>query len=491
MDVSPVNSNNSSPRSRAIHAVRWTLFGNIAQRLVTFGAVALLARLLTETEFGAYRQLLSVHLVLFVLLPLGFDQLYIREVTRRSRFVMLLGGALTVTAGLLAIAGVAGHALIVQWMDFASWSGLLWLAPLVVALQSCKLIYKADLAARLAYREISLGELLYAGVTSLLGVGLALLWPTAWSLYVAYGLAEIAELVWLRRVSVVKFPPVVKSIALLWRHGGTWRRFGIFHCGNQVFNALGANAPTIILGAALSKTAAAAFSMANWLVTIPIYILIGALHRVAFSALAGRNREQLVAPVVQMLKLSAAFIVPVLIWVAVMAEPIVAIALGEKWVDSTAPVARMLSMYCVFAALFSPVSSIDILLDRPDYGFYWNVMATSIRVGAVVLGLRFSVMDAVLWYALASAVLWLIWGIMLAHLLGAGQWVFHRSWLAFLPLWCVLAALLAGSTFLADKDWLMLMISVAPAAIYAGLINKLHNDVARQGMDLFKRGRRG
>jgi len=491
MDASLENSNSFSPRSRAIHAVRWTLFGNVAQRLVTFGAVALLARLLTETEFGAYRQLLSVHLVLFVLLPLGFDQLYIREITRRSRFATLLGGALAVTAGLLAIAGVAGHVLIVKWMDFGPWAGMLWLAPAVVGLQSWKLIYKADLAARLAYREISLGELLYAGVTSLVGVGLALIWPTAWSLYVAYGLAEFAELVWVRRVSLVKFPPIAKSVAFLWRHGGNWRRFGLFHSSNQVFNALGANAPTIILGAALSKAAAAAFSMANWLVTIPIYILIGALHRVAFSALAGRNREQLAGPVVQMLKLSAAFIVPVLIWVAVMAEPIVAIVLGEKWVDSTAPVARMLSMYCVFAALFSPVSSIDILLDRPDYGFYWNVAATIIRVGAIVLGLRYSVMDAVLWYALASAVLWLIWGIMLARLLGAGQWVFHRSWLMFVPLWFVLAALLAGAATLADNEWLILLISVIPAAIYAGLIDKLHGDVARQGMELFKRGRRG
>ena len=45
---------------------------------------------------------------------------------------------------------------------------------------------------------------------------------------------------------------------MLKRRGARWARFGLFHCGNQVFNALGSNAPVIIFGASLSKAGAAA-----------------------------------------------------------------------------------------------------------------------------------------------------------------------------------------------------------------------------------------
>lgn len=475
------------PIGYAIRAVRWSLLGNVTQRLITFGSVAVLARLLSETEFGAYRQILSVHLVIFVLLPLGFDQLYVREIRERRGFVLLLGGALSFSAAVVAIAALAGHALFSRWMNFEHWSGILWMFPAVVAVQARKLVYKTDLAARLDYRKISLGETFYALVSGLGGVALSLAWPSAWSLYLSYSAAEIAELLWLRRGTPVRFPPVIGALRVFRSRGGDWKRFSLFHSGNQVLNAVGGNAPVIIFGAALSKAAAAAFSMASLLVTVPIYVLIGALHRVAFSALAGRSREELKAPVLQMLKMSAAFIVPVLVWVAVMAEPLVGIVLGPTWVESTAPVARLLSMYCVFAALFSPVSSIDILLDRPDYGFYWNVVATAIRVAAVVLGLRYGVTEAVVAYAVSSAILWLAWGVMLAHLLGAGQWVFHWQWLQMTPLWLMFWAMLAGALALVSNPWMALISSVLPAVVLGGLLLLLQPKLVRQGMRLVQR----
>ncbi len=467
--------------------MRWSLLGNIAQRLITFGSVAVVARLLTETEFGAYRQLLSVHLVAFVLLPLGFDQLYVREVRSRPSFLLLLGGALSLISALIAVISVAGHFLIVRWLDFGPWSGMLWLFPAVTAIQARKLIYKTDLAAQLDYRKISMGETLYAFVAGVGGIILALVWPSAWSLYISYGCAEVAELYWLRRGSKISIPPAWESLRAFRRSGWEWKRFSLFHSGNQVLNALGGNAPVIIFGAALSKAAAAAFSMASLMVTVPIYVLIGALHRVTFSALAGRSRQQLHAPVLEMLRMSAAFIVPVLIWVAVMAEPLVEIFLGQSWVASTAPVARLLSLYCVFAALFSPVSSLDILLDRPDYGFYWNLVATAIRVAAVVVGLRFGVMEAVMAYAVSSAVLWLYWGMMLAHLLGAGQWPFHWTWLRMTPLWLVFAGLLSLVSGLTGDPWTALIASSAPAIAYAGLLMLVQPHLIRQGLRLVRR----
>ena len=473
--------------SVAIRAVRWTLIGSVAQRLITFACVAVVARVLGESEYGVYRQLLAVHVVIYVLLPLGFDQLYIRETKFRPQLLILLTGALCFASAAVAVAALAGHGLWVRWLNFGPWSGMLWVFPAVVALQAGKLVYKTELAAQLDYRTISIGETLYSLVSGVGGVLLVLAWHSAWGLYVSYGCAEVAELMWLCRRTNVKIPPISSCFSMLRREGLDWKRFSIFYCGTQFLNALGGNAPVIILGAALSKAAAAAFSIASFLVTVPIFILIGALHRVAFSALAGRSREQLVQPVTQMLGLAGAFIVPVLLWVALLAEPLVGIFLGGSWVESTAPVARLLSLYCIFAALFSPVSSLDVLLDRPDYGFYWNVVATTIRVAAVVLGLHYGVMHAVAAYAVCSAVLWIVWGAMLANLLGAGQMVFHRAWLRLAPLWVFLGLMLFGTASIMTGSWAALFASIVPAMIYVGLITRFYPDLTQQGLRLIRR----
>lgn len=494
--------NSSAPDSpapptvgRAITAVRWTLLGSLLQRAITVVAVAVLARLLSKAEFGAYRQIVSLHLVLFVVLPLGFDQLYIREVARRGYFAVLMAGALAAAGLLTAALLLAGHRLVESAMEFSPWQTMLWLAPLIVLIQAWKLFYKTDLAARLEYRGIAAGEMLYAFTSGLGAVGLALIWPTAWSLYAAYAAAELAELYWLRRASKMPVPPLGQSLAELWREGRHWKRFGLFHCGMQVMNAVSGNAPVLIFGAAVSKAAAAAFSMGNYLVTIPIYILIGALHRVAYSALAGRSRAQLHAPVLQILGMAAAFIVPVLIAIAVLAGPLVYVALGASWVESTVPVLRWICLYCIFASLFSPISSLDLLLDRPDYGFYWNIVATAARVGAVMAGLRFGVMEAVAAYAISSAVMWFVWGVLLARLLGAGQRVFHLTWLRLVPWWIALGGMLwavvAGFGDAPQRSYAalaaLLALSSIPLLLYVGGVSRFFPDLAARAVQLFRR----
>lgn len=489
---------------RAVSAVRWTVFGTALQRLATFAAVAVLARLLTETEYGAYRQLLALHLVLFVLLPLGFDQLYIREVKRREHFQRLLAGALGTMSVLIAVILLGGHNLISWLMDFGNWSGMLWLAPGVVLLQGWKTFYKTGLAAQLDYRRISLGEALYAVVAGLGAVSLALIWPVALSLYGAYIIAEVVELIWLSRGKTIALPKSKTALLSFRQDAWNWRRFSLYHCGTQVLNAVGGNAPVLIFGGAVSKAAAASFSMAHYLVTVPVFLLVGALHRVAYSALAGRTREELTGPVLRIMGLAAAFVVPVLIFVTMLAEPLVQLALGASWVDSTAPVVRWVAVYCIWVALFSPISSIDLLLDRPDYSFWWNILATIVRIFAVVGGLKFGVMPAVAAYALSSSVLWVIWGLMLGRLLGCGQKRFHGTWARFVFPWVLFACTLGIVLWLMDDvrvggnirwDWLreiikpllIIGISLVPGLMYIALVNWLVPTVMRDGLRVLRR----
>lgn len=473
-------------------AVRWVVAGNVLQRVITVLAMGVIARVTSEEEYGAYRQLIGVHTVLFVLLPLGFDQLYIREVTRRRRMALMLAGALALSTGALALVGVALHWVVARLLDFEDWSLMLWLAPLVIAVQSAKLYYKTDLSARLAYRVISIGETLYTAISGGVALALVLAWPTAYSLYAAFALAEVAELAWLRGHSHLALPRPGKALAALRRLSHPWRRFAWLQCSNNGLNTLGSQAPTIIIGSSLGKVAAAACSMANWIIMVPVMLLYGALNRVAIAALAGRSREALVGPVLQLLHMCAVLIAPVLIWFAFMAEQVIRVALGARYVDLTTPIARWMACYCIFTVLFSPISLITTLLDRPDYGVKWHVVATTLRIAALAIGMQWGVVAGVAAYSIISVPLWLWWGSMLAQLMGAGQWRFHVAWLRAVPAWMALGAMLAAVLHW-SAGWpalVMLTVSGAPLLVYAGLVRFLYPEAWQAANEFAWRRRR-
>jgi len=244
------------------------------------------------------------------------------------------------------------------------------------------------------------------------------------------------------------------------------RRFCSVMAADQSFNAFSHNTPALLLGGLIGQGAVGLFGMANRLVTVPANMLIGAVGRVALPALAGRPEEEMQDRILLALRGAAAFIPPVLLWLAFFAPVVVRVVLGRDY-DAAAPLLAWLALNLLFQCLFSPISVIDVLRDRPDVTLAWNAACLAVRAAALWAFAPKGLLAALSAYAVASAAMWLVYGGLLGWLLRAGQARFFGAWARFAPLWGALALGFAACRLAAPLHPLApLALSPLPAALY-------------------------
>lgn len=452
----------------------------MVQRLVSIACLAIIARLISKDSYGVFRELLSLHLICFVLLPIGFDQLYVRDVADRLHYAKMLRIIVIISAFAVAILVIVLKPWIAAKLNLQEHSYLLYVFWLPLLFQAAKLPRKIMLAAKLDFRNIGIGEFLNTFATMAGGALLLFWWRTPAALYVAYTMGEVLEFAFLRTRPMGLTVDIGAGLASMQQVGPKQWRFALFSSSDQVLNAMSANAPVLLLGGALSHESAAKFSMASSLITMPLFLLVGALSRVTLPSLAGRNERELQARILDVLGGAAAYIVPVLIGVAIFAQPLVHIVLGRSWVEETAPFVQWLAIYCIFVGLFSGISSLDVIRDRMDIGLGWNVTTFVLRATALVWGQRYGVIPAVAAYSIVSAIMWLANGFILGWLLRCGTWKFHSTWLKFVPLWLALAiACWITNRLLLQWPFIAVVTALLPALLYIGAVHLFYPSTAQ------------
>ena len=458
--------------NRVFSAFRWTLAGTVLHRLINFAGLALIARLIGRDSFGVYRELLSLHLIMFVALPLGFDHLYTRERKRRSEYWPALKGALFLSAGISGIMVMLLHKPISSFLNLGDYSWLLYAVPLVLSIQGLKIALRTPLTAELNFRATSAAEVINTIVSTVCGIIMVLTWPTPLSLYAAFGAGEIAECISLRAMSTRK-PNMVTTISpLRWSmpFRAHWR-FCLPFTLDQLLNALGTGAPVLLLGSFLGHNIAGSYAMANSLVSMPLYLLVGALGRVIFPSLAGLSEEALHRRTLLTVMGSAAFVVPVIITLGMLAPAVVHVILGKTWQEDTPLLVQMIAGYGVLIALFSPISSLDVLRNRPGVGLAWNFAHTTARLFALYLASPYGLVTAAGAYCAVSLLFWFLYGHIQAWLLGAGFGRFYWSWCRFLPFWLLLSGGLYAVRFIVQaSSWFALPLSIVPIGLYFVLV---------------------
>lgn len=472
-----MTQSNQSSKPGAISALRWVLAGNIVQRIITLAGITAMARLVSETELGVYRQLIALHVVFGSFASLGFDYLLIRNVDEREKMRAMNQAAVSLTVTALSLVWLVGIALWANLLQLENWMSLLWFFPLVIGFQGWKSFYKNRLVAELSYKKIMTGEMLYTAVSMIFGVAVVLLKPTADLLYLAYGLAELTEAIYLKRVAGFKSFDFVNNIKMFFDNVKQYAKTAGLLCADTLFNTLGSNAPILLLGALVSKASAAGFSMANWVISVPIFLMIGALTRVAFPVLAGLPKSELKNRVLFIVKSSAVTIVPVLLLITVFAEPLVHVALGKSWVEGTVPLVRWISVYYIFVVLFSPIGSLDVIMNRVDLGLIWNIVMTVLRIAAIYFGIQKNVETAIAWFSIVSVLMWLVWGMILGWLAGCSQKEFHKNWISAMPAWIAFSAMLIGLGLMVSNPYVVFVLSIIPIVVYGVIVLKFYPDV--------------
>jgi PST family polysaccharide transporter len=391
----------TSFRHRAVSAVAWSLASQ-AGRLAALRLTSLvLARLLAPREFGLLTMVtvLTNFAVLVSDLGIGAALIQRRDVTREqlsSAFWLVLG-----VATALAAAFALGAPLVARLYGEPT------LAPLVVAV-SVTLVFDASstiqrtrMAKALDFRRLSAVEGLALVASSAVAVAMAYRGWGAWSL--------AAQLVLLSAV-----PALLVWVVDDWSPRGRLDRaalgrlvpFGLRVSGARAANYWSQNLDNLLVGAVLGASELGAYAAAYSICFFPVQSLTNGLSRALYPmlCLVQEDAARLRSLYLRAVEALAFASFPLMLGLAVTAEPLVATLFGARW-SAMVPLLRIFAL-AGLAQSIAIENNVFGATGRADLRLRVEGLCKVNLIVGIVVGLRWGATGVAAGYAVASLANW-------------------------------------------------------------------------------------
>lgn len=391
-----------------LRGASWTLISQVVVQAGRFGFVLVLARLLTPDDFGLVAMALVVtgFVIAFSDLGLGAALVQRQVIDERARSTVFWAGIAAGTA--LTLAGVAVSPLLAHFYGDPRVQGLMAALSVSFLVTALGATQRALLTREMNFRNVELATMVGVYVGGVAGVTGALVGWGAWSLVVQQ----------LTNTTVTSF-----ALALLspWRPHATFSVEVLRNLGGYGTNVLGTrltyygqeSALPLIIGRSLGASALGVFTVAYNIVLIPLRRLAVPIGQVLFPAFARLQHEpeRMAHYWLRALAVLAAFTVPAMLALAVVAPDVVPILLGDQWEDAV-PVLQILAWVGLLQTLAAWHGSILMALGRADALFRATLLFFATYVVAFLIGTRWGIIGTAVAYAVVeplveAAYLWL------------------------------------------------------------------------------------
>lgn len=385
MDDRPFEDRAIATRARS--GVIWLTLQVWLSRLGGFITVAILARILTPTEFGLVTIAATILPIVYLIADLGFTT-YIVQATEIDRRVSSTAFWFTFLAGLLLAVSVAALAPALGRLFGTSDAApvIIGMAPvvLIVSISSTPI---ALLRREMRFRALSIQAATAGIVGQIAAVVLALLGAGVWALVL--------------QVFVVQTITAV----LAWITARWWPRFEFSIKDFRRMLGFGANVVAIDLAstlrlwienAAISRTLGAAdlgaYGVANRLTQTAKDLAGSAIAPVSMVAFAKIRDDpaRLISGYGRSLRLSYSVMVPGMVLLLVAAPAVVPVLFGPQWSESVAPV-RALAVAGIFAQAAALDHGLFYGMGRPGlwlrYAIVVEIISLAVTLSVVHLGL--------------------------------------------------------------------------------------------------------
>jgi O-antigen/teichoic acid export membrane protein len=320
-------------------ALFWSFAGNGATMLVTFIGTIVIARLLSPRELGIYAVATATIAILALFVSFGVGAYVIRETELGDE---KLDAAFTVNAVLSVALGIAifllGHfgAYLLREPAVADVLQLLALSPIISAIGFRP---TAMLQRQLIFRGPSIIGVICT-ITTTLGTILAALNGASYMSPAYGGLAASV----LGTVLIIAIGREHFSLRFSLHE---WRKIAAF--GIRIMSISGVSSAAsrlsdIIVGHFLGLAALGLYSRATNLNNMIFANIYAPMTRVVFSQLseAQRDGDRVTEVFFRGFRMIVAVVGPVLLGLAVLANPLVLLIYGEKWIGAALPLTLML-----------------------------------------------------------------------------------------------------------------------------------------------------
>ncbi len=204
--------------------------------------------------------------------------------------------------------------------------------------------------------------------------------------------------------------------------------FGLYQMGERSINSLSANVDYVMIGRFLGPQILGVYTIAYRFVMIPLQRLNPIVTRVAFPVFTRRQGDDaaLQRGYLEMVKILAVFLLPILIGMGITAPLFVPIALGEGW-GQTVVLIQVLVFVGLFKVLGNPIGSILLAKGRVDIGFKLNILVLLVNALIFWFLVERGVLVISVSYGVLSFVYLIIGVFILRSLIGLRQTAFVKT----------------------------------------------------------------
>jgi O-antigen/teichoic acid export membrane protein len=377
----------------------------VATQVVLQGSRAIvsvaLARLLLPEEFGLAMMavVVSTLALIFSDMALGAALIQRKELTQADRSTVfwlsvIVGSVFTAACALLAGPLAALY-------DEPRVESLFVLISPVFVLTALGSTHTTLLTREMDFKSLEIRMMLGTLAGAAVGVTAAAMGVGSEAIIIQYLItaATSTVLVW---VTLRWRPSLIFSTATLRSLGGYSAR--VF--GSRVLFYVSRNADSLLIGRFLGPAALGAYTVAYNVMLVPFSKLAGPIQEVMFPAMARiqDDRRRIGSIWLRVNHIVAAFALPGMLGLIVIAPEFVSVVLGDRWQAAVTPI-QILAWVGVLQSLVRLNGSVQQACDRTDVMFRWSLLIASANLVAFAVGVSWGIVGVAVAYALTNTLL--------------------------------------------------------------------------------------
>ena len=387
---------------RAARGAVVTTGGQILRLVLQIGGTAVLARLLSPSDYGLVAMAMVIVGIGEIFREFGLSAAAVQSPTlTKGQRANLFWANAGLGLGLFALTVMLAHpiALVFDQPDLEALSRVLGLS---FVLNGMMAQYRASLNRSMRFTGLTVSDIASQALGLAVGVGTALIGWGYWSLaamQLVQAATATAILVGLARWWP-GWPRRGEDMSQFWRYGRNL-------VGSQLVSYAGSHADSFIIGYRLGPSALGLYDRAYRLVMLPLAQLRAPLTSVALPVMS-RVQDDQVRYEQAMLRGQVAMgytLVPLMAVLAGLSTPVVLLVLGDRWLEA-APILGVLAAATVLQLLAYIGYWVYLSRALTRQLFHFTFVSAGVRIAAIAIGSHWGVMGVAIGVLVATAILW-------------------------------------------------------------------------------------
>jgi len=375
-----------SLRKQAVSGVKWSGISMGAVTALQFVTLAIMARLLSPSDFGLMGMIMVVIGFAQSFADMGISNAIIyRQDATKDQLSSLYW--LNILAGAIVFCVVyASTPLVVRFFHEPPLSKLLYLTAVIFLITPLGQQFQILFQKELKFERLAKLEIASSVVHSTVAIGSAFAGLGVYSLIWGQLASTATKVALLCGTGWRQWRP---SLHLAKRDLKDYVSFGLYQMGERAINYLNSNLDYLLIGSMLGARALGYYTLAYNLIIKPSAMINPVITKVAFPvfSLIQNETEKLRRSYLKVLQVLATVNFPMMAGLAVVAPAAVPVIFGEQWHPSIILI-QILTIVGLLRSTGNPVGSLLLAKGRADLGFKWNLALTVTQIPGLYLGAK-------------------------------------------------------------------------------------------------------